>query len=1173
MIAVESDFNVLVIEDNSKTFESVEDYLVKGFADAEITRAATLDDVKTRVSSSKKIDVILLSFTLNDRESEKLVREVRQLAKKTPIILLVDQTAENMAAKVSSYGAADYLLKSDLSASLLYKCISYCVEREKSLARAYEAEEKYKSLFQFSPLPKWIYDVETMQFVNVNEAAVRVYGYSKEEFLNMTILDIRPPEDRDEIKARVEAVRKKGRFSQANFRHRKKNGDIIVVQIESNDIEFDGRKCRLVLSIDLTERLKSEKALMASEKRFKSLIQEGGDLITILTPEGIITYASPNHETVLGYKNADLIGKNIVEFIHQNDYHRTIRLYKILLKRTRIFTSQFRFLHKNGGWLWLESIASNTLSDDSVKGFIINSRDVTARVENEKRIKETNDRFESIVKATSDAIYDFDYATDKIYIAGVNYHTLFGYKFENDRTDLEFFKSKIHPDDVAHVYECFNESVQDPRSNHFEVEYRFLRSDGSYANILDRFNIIWNNGVPVKKIGAMQDISMRKFQETVLAFEKEIYELNANPKISFDTVINKVVTNIESLIAGSLCTILSLIDDNTVRHIAGNSIDYNYIRAIDGLEIGPVSGSCGTAMYTGKSVFVNDIDNDPLWKPFLPVVQPYGFKSCWSIPVKKRTGKVMAAFAVYFKSNRSPRSEEISLLERVSHLIGVLIENRNAFEETESAKERYDIVAKATSDTIWDWKIQENRFEWNKGIQGVFGYKKEQIGKTSNWWFERVHPEDSIRVSVKLYNFLEEKVEKWQDEYRFACADGTYKYVFDRGFLVKDETGKPIRMIGAMQDVTKQKEEEQRLKLLETVVTQTKDSVIITQSEKSSASIPKIVFVNPAFTQMTGYKAKEVIGKSPAVFMGRKSVANEITKLSEALKTKKEFKFETFNLRKNGEEYWVNFSMIPITNKEGEHSHWISIQRDITEEKKQEKEKEQLIRELTQNNKDLKQFSYITSHNLRAPLSNLTGLLNLIEDIPVDNPELKEVLDGFSKSTHLLNETINDLVKVIIIKDNPSIETEEVLIQDIFENVFNQLSFLISLHKPIIRIELGKVSILNINKAYLESILLNLLTNAIKYRSTSRQLRISITSKGVGNNIVLIFKDNGIGIDLERNADKIFGLYQRFHNYPDSKGLGLYLVKSQVESMGGTITVQSEVNKGTTFTLTFKNRQ
>jgi len=183
---------------------------------------------------------------------------------------------------------------------------------------------------------------------------------------------------------------------------------------------------------------------------------------------------------------------------------------------------------------------------------------------------------------------------------------------------------------------------------------------------------------------------------------------------------------------------------------------------------------------------------------------------------------------------------------------------------------------------------------------------------------------------------------------------------------------------------------------------------------------------------------------------------------------------------------------------------------------------------------------------------------------------LKEIIHGFKTSTNLLNETINDLVKVVIIKDNPSIQKEEVLIKDVFENVFNQLSFLISLHKPILKIELEKVTILNINKAYLESILLNLFTNAIKYRSPKRTLRIFVSSKEIGDTIILAFKDNGIGIDLERNKDKIFGLYQRFHNYPDSKGLGLYLVKSQVESMGGSIVVESEVDKGTTFIITFK---
>ncbi len=494
------------------------------------------------------------------------------------------------------------------------------------------------------------------------------------------------------------------------------------------------------------------------------------------------------------------------------------------------------------------------------------------------------------------------------------------------------------------------------------------------------------------------------------------------------------------------------------------------------------------------------------------------------------------------------------------------------FEELTKSNERYDIVAKATSDTIWDWDLKTGGFIWNKGIETIFGYKKEDVGENLQWWFDKIHPEDSLKMSVKLYSFIAEKSEKWQDEYRFCCADGSYKYIFDRGFLVKDESDNIVRMIGAMQDVTKQKEEEQRLKLLETVIIQTKDSVIITEGTGINSELPNIVYVNPAFSKMTGYQDKEVIGSSLSSFMNGVLIRNELIKLKEALKKKEEFSFESINTRKNGEEYWVNFIIIPITDKENQHSHWISIQRDISVEKEREKERESLISELTQNNKDLKQFSYITSHNLRAPLSNLTGLLNLIEDVPIENEELKEIINGFSKSTNQLNETINDLVNVIIIKDSPSIQKEDIIIKDVFENVFSQLSFLISIKKPIIKIDFHDSEIINLNKSYIESILLNLMTNSLRYFDPKKQLKITISSKKTDLETIILFTDNGIGIDLDRNKDKIFGLYQRFHDYPDSKGLGLYLVKSQVESMGGKISVESQVGIGTTFTITFKNK-
>ena len=522
-------------------------------------------------------------------------------------------------------------------------------------------------------------------------------------------------------------------------------------------------------------------------------------------------------------------------------------------------------------------------------------------------------------------------------------------------------------------------------------------------------------------------------------------------------------------------------------------------------------------------------------------------------------GILIAGLITYFVADKITQSESY------------IAQFKDEFSALAVSNERFEIVSKATSDTIWDWDITTNRFIWNKGIQDVFGYNKEEVGDNLQWWFDKIHPEDSLKMSVKLYSYIAQKSEKWQDEYRFMAADGTYRFVFDRGFLLKDEKDNVIRMIGAVQDVTKSKTEEQRLQLLGTVITQNRETVIIAELANADYSEDRIVYVNPAFETMTGYSQEEVTGKSADILINRFKNKRDIKLILDALKKKEAFKMETLNKRKNNDEYWVNLTIIPISNQENQHTHWIAILRDITEEKGKEKEREQLIKELTLNNADLKQFSYITSHNLRAPLSNLRGLLALLEDIEIKDEELKEIINGFERSTQQLNETVNDLVNVIIIKDKPSIEREPIVVREAFENIFNQLGFLINNLNPIIKLDVDKVRSLNLNKSYFESILLNLTTNALRYHDPSRQLNITVTTKKQGNSIHLYFKDNGLGIDLKRHKDKIFGLYQRFHDNPDSKGLGLYLVKSQVESMGGTITIDSEVGVGTTFTITFKN--
>lgn len=512
------------------------------------------------------------------------------------------------------------------------------------------------------------------------------------------------------------------------------------------------------------------------------------------------------------------------------------------------------------------------------------------------------------------------------------------------------------------------------------------------------------------------------------------------------------------------------------------------------------------------------------------------------------------------------------ILKNIKSSFYLLKEQRIVNDKIKESKERYDIVAKATSDIVWDWNIGQNYLTWNKGIQTVFGYSEEDVEETSQWWFDRVHPQDTISMSVKLYSFLEQRLEKWQDEYRFQCKDGSYKYILDRGFLVIDANNEAIRMIGAMQDITSKKQEEERLKLLETVITNAKDAILITDANVADQPIPNVVFANEAYTQMSGYSSDEIVGKPMLDTLNINKNSREYLQLISGLEQKQECEIETLTTRKNGENYWVKFIMVPVFNKEKEHTHWISIKREITEQKNQEREKEQLIAELTQNNKDLRQFSYITSHNLRAPLSNLIGLLHLIKEIDIADEELRMIIEGFSKSTKLLNETVEDLGKVVIIRDNPSIGKNEVNALDSIRNVLGQINMFVESKNPDIKLDINKGDTIYSHKAYFESILLNLLTNALKYSSTERRLLISIKLVHHSNTSELIFEDNGIGIDMDKYKDKLFGLYQKFHDYPDSKGLGLYLVRSQIESMGGTISIESEVNKGTKFSIIFKNR-
>lgn len=226
------------------------------------------------------------------------------------------------------------------------------------------------------------------------------------------------------------------------------------------------------------------------------------------------------------------------------------------------------------------------------------------------------------------------------------------------------------------------------------------------------------------------------------------------------------------------------------------------------------------------------------------------------------------------------------------------------------------------------------------------------------------------------------------------------------------------------------------------------------------------------------------------------------------------------------------------------------------------------VQELTDTNKDLRQFTYITSHNLRSPLSNLISILDLVDRRLLDAYNLG-LFEMFHQTTQQLFNAVSDLMEILVIKNKLNVETEPVMIDKLLGEVIQSISTAVEGAHCQINTSFP-VSEVYFNRTYLESILLNLLTNAIKYKSPHRQPVINVVTQDTPDYVVLTFADNGIGIDMERHQEKVFGLYQRFHTNADSKGLGLFIVKSQVIALGGKIEVKSKVDVGTTFTLYFK---
>jgi len=324
--------------------------------------------------------------------------------------------------------------------------------------------------------------------------------------------------------------------------------------------------------------------------------------------------------------------------------------------------------------------------------------------------------------------------------------------------------------------------------------------------------------------------------------------------------------------------------------------------------------------------------------------------------------------------------------------------------------------------------------------------------------------------------------------------------------------------------------------------------------------------INPTVSRVLGYTQEELMSRPINDFVYHDDKEDTQESRNHVYRGKPLLNFENRYLTKEGEIVWLSWTSMPDLDRK----LVFAIAKDVTSRKLIEEERNNFIINLSRVNRDIQQFTRMASHDIRSPISNLLTIFNLFDTTKIADPDTSELISLLKTTSENLHETVNNFLEVMINNEKLNIPVEELDLISSLNNVIKAIGTLIADSNSVIVSDFSAFNTVTFNKIYLESIFLNLITNAVRYASPKRPLVINIYTRMAGDIAQLVISDNGLGFDMDKVKGKIFGLYQTFHDNPESKGIGLHLVYTHITSLGGQISVESKIEEGATFIISFK---
>jgi PAS domain S-box-containing protein len=479
--------------------------------------------------------------------------------------------------------------------------------------------------------------------------------------------------------------------------------------------------------------------------------------------------------------------------------------------------------------------------------------------------------------------------------------------------------------------------------------------------------------------------------------------------------------------------------------------------------------------------------------------------------------------------------------------------------ELEESNDRYNFVAKATNDVIYDWDIITNKLWFSVGMQKLFGYRKDQIVESLEWWDLRLHPRDRDRVDSILKAALAGEDNTFSFEYKFQKADGTYADVIDRALLIRDGNNKAVRYIGVMQDITQRKIFEEALKEKDRQLSDAQRAgnvgSFVWRLQNNSIDISDEIYrlygVEPGHGKQTVDEFISMVHPDD-----RKAMTEKMGVLP---KSKTPFEHIYRSVWPDGTVHWLKARGRTVFSQDGSPIEVVGTIQDITREKAVDQAKSE--------------FVSLASHQLRTPLSAINWYTEML--IAGDAGELNADQKKFLGEVYAANQRMVDLVNSLLNVSRLelgtfAVEPVETDFVEVAKSVVAELAPQIAAKQMNVETRYDQLPKIMADPKLVRIIFQNFMTNALKYTPEKGKVLFTLTKDPSGQFVQVVVGDTGYGIPKDQQ-DKIFSKLFRADNVrakdTEGTGLGLYIIKSIVDEVGGKVSFISEENKGTTFTV------